>query len=53
VLEKVTGLLDPPPVAATPKLVLKTAEDGAAVVTVIDWPAFVTVAVCVCWAAAL
>ena len=34
-LENVTALPEPPPVAATVKLVLKTADAGACVVTVI------------------
>ena len=34
-LEKVTALPEPPPVAATEKLVLKTADAGACCVTVI------------------
>ncbi len=34
-LEKVTALPEPPPVAATPKLVPKTADAGACWVTVI------------------
>ena len=39
-LEYVTAFPDPPPVAATVKLVPKTAVDGACVVTVIAWFAF-------------
>ena len=39
-LEKVTALPEPPPVAATEKLVLKTAEAGACVVTLIACAAF-------------
>ena len=51
-LEKVTALPEPPPVAATVNCVLKTAVEGACVVTVIVWSAFVTVAVWVCCGAA-
>ena len=36
-LEKVTGLPEPPPLAATEKLVLKTAVAGACSVTMIVW----------------
>ncbi len=39
-LEKVTALPEPPPVAATEKLVLKTADAGACVVTLIACVAF-------------
>ena len=42
-LEKVTALPEPPPVAATPKLELKTALAGACVVTLMVWPAFCAV----------
>ena len=42
-LENVTALPEPPPVAATPKLVLKTAVAGACVVTLIVWFAFCAV----------
>src|SRR4051794_8053916 len=41
-LENVTGLPEPPPVAATPKLVLNTALPGACVLTVIVWLAIPT-----------
>ncbi|TML51737.1 MAG: hypothetical protein E6G16_06800 [Actinobacteria bacterium] len=52
-LENVTGLLEPPPVAATVNCVLKTALAGACVVTVIAWAAFVAVTDSVTWVAAL
>ena len=39
-LENVTGLPEPPPVAATVKLAPKPALAGACVVTVIAWAAF-------------
>ena len=39
-LENVTALPEPPPVAATVKLVPKTALAGACVVTLIVWSAF-------------
>ena len=52
-LENVTGLPEPPPVAATVKLVLKTALAGACVVTVIVWSAFCAVTVSVTCGAAL
>jgi hypothetical protein len=42
-LEKVTALPEPPPVATTEKPVLKTAEAGAWVVTLIAWSALFTV----------
>ncbi|TML51736.1 MAG: hypothetical protein E6G16_06795 [Actinobacteria bacterium] len=42
-LENVTGLPEPPPVAATENCVLKTALAGACVVIVIVWLAFVAV----------
>ena len=41
-LEKVTALPEPPPVAATEKLVPKTADAGACCVTVIAWSVFPT-----------
>ena len=44
-LEKVTGLPEPAPVAATEKLVLKTADAGACVVTLIACVAFCAVTV--------
>ena len=49
----VTGLLEPPPVAATLKLVPKTAVAGACWVIVIVWPAFCAVTVSVSCGAAL
>ena len=49
----VTGRPEPPPVAATVKLVLYTAVDGACCVTVIAWAAFWAVVVSVTWGAAL
>ena len=52
-LEKVTGLPEPPPVAATVKLVLKTALAGACVVTLIAWSAFCAFTVSVTCGAAL
>ena len=52
-LEKVTGLPEAPPVAATPKLVLKTALAGACVVTLIVWAAFCAVTDSVTCGAAL
>ena len=42
-LENVTGLPEPPPVAATVNCVLKAALAGAWVVTVIAWSALATV----------
>ena len=42
-LENVTALPEPPPVAATEKLVLKTADAGAWVVTLIACAAFCAV----------
>ena len=42
-LENVTALPEPPPVAATVKLVLKTALAGACGVTLIAWSALFTV----------
>jgi hypothetical protein len=46
-LTKTTGLPEPPPVAATEKLVPKTALAGACVVTVIAWSALFTVSAAV------
>ena len=48
-----TGLPEPPPVAATVKLVPKTALAGACVVTVIVWLAFCALTVSVTCGAAL
>jgi hypothetical protein len=42
-LENVTGLAEPPPVAATVNCELKTADAGACVVTVIAWSLLLTV----------
>ena len=49
----VTGCPEAPPVAATVKLVLYTAVDGADCVTVIAWATFWAAVVSVTWAAAL
>ena len=49
----VTGRPEPPPVAATVKLVLYTAVGGAVWVTAIAWSAFCAVVVSVTWGAAL
>ena len=52
-LENVTALPEPPPVAATEKLVLNAAAAGACVVTVIVCPAFCAVTDSVTCGAAL